>query len=389
MELVSAHPFSVDLMLALCISLVMIVFEAVDGGDVGAGLDAVDVVAAGIASAIIVLRRFAPVPILMLALGAGLWSFMLEDDQPILRVATFLALYTVASISNRRLAWTAGVTVTLAMYITSWVTSQSHWFDSENLQQIAWMMVATSLGEAVRSRKAYVLARNERAEVIRVQAARELDEQMRWQVIEERLRIARELHDVVAHHMAVVNVQAGVASHLITRDPAGAEEALAHVRHGARSVLDELGEVLSVMRRTGDVADQASSLPTLDELDQLVQGTRAAGLELNWEVIGIPRQLSPTVSFTAYRIIQESLTNALRHGMDGRANLRLEYTRDTLVIEITNAVRSGISGSGKPGHGHVGMSERAAAINGTIQIGPRGDGTYRVRATLPCEGSDV
>jgi signal transduction histidine kinase len=255
---------------------------------------------------------------------------------------------------------------------------------------VAWAGVATAVGDAVRSRRAYRTAMRERAAAMEERAERAeqaLEEEARRQVVEERLRIARELHDVVAHHIAVINVQAGVASHLVRDDPAGAEAALAHVRRGAGSVLDEMSGILSVLRRPDDPTTPSTDpLPTLDQLEQLIANFTGVGLDVEWRTSGARRDVAPAVALAAYRIIQESLTNAHRHGRTPRAGLRVDYRPDALVVEVVNDARADLPATGRRGHGIIGMRERVAAAGGTIDVGPTGDGRFRVHATLPLAG---
>jgi len=340
---------------------------------------------------LIVLRRRASLPVLAVALVAGVWSLVPDDDQGVLRVAACLALYTVASTCSRRTAWTAGAVSAASLFVTAAITSAGSWYDGDNLELIAWTGVATAIGDAVRSRRDYVVAHQERAAALRERAERAeqaLAEEARRQVVEERLRIARELHDVVAHHIAVINVQAGVATHLVREDPVAADEALAQVRRGAKSVLDELGGNLSVIRRPDDPSDPIDPLPTLDELDRLIADFASVGLDIEWHTSGGRRRVAPAVSLAAYRIIQESLTNAHRHSRSPRAVLRVEYRPNELCVEVLNDAAEVRSPTGRRGHGILGMRERVAAAGGTIDVGPTSDGRYRVRATLPLTGDD-
>ncbi len=383
-----AHPIVVDLAIATVIAVVLLAFEAADGGEVGATLDAVDFVACAVASGLILLRRRAPLPVLVVALVAGVWSLVPDDDQVVLRVAACFALYTVASTSGRRMAWSSGAVAAGVLFLAAAITYPGPWFDGEKLQQIAWIAVATAAGDAVHSRRAYLVARHERAVALRERAERGLEEEAHRQVIEERLRIARELHDVVAHHIAVINVQAGVATHLVRDDPAGAEEALAHVRRGAKSVLDELSGILSVMRRSDDTTISTDPLPTLDQLDRLIAGYTGAGLEVEWHTSGARQRVAPAVALAAYRIVQESLTNAHRHGSSPRACLRVNYHPDRVSVEVLNDIAPGRQTTGRGGHGIIGMRERVAAAGGTIDAGPTDNGHFRVYVTLPVTGED-
>jgi signal transduction histidine kinase len=307
-----------------------------------------------------------------------------------------LALYTVASTSSRRTAWTAGAAVAGVLFVTAVIatpgpriTSPGPGFDGENLELIAWAGVATAVGDAVRSRRAYLIARQERAAALEERAERAeraLEEEARRQVVEERLRIARELHDVVAHHIAVINVQAGVATHLVRDDPDGAEAALAHVRRGANLVLDELSGILSVMRRPDDPTTSIDPLPTLDQLDDLIADFSGVGLEVEWQTSGTRQPVAPAVALAAYRIVQESLTNVHRHGRSPHACLRVDYTPDTLSVEVLNDVAEDRPTTRRRGNGIIGMRERAAAAGGTLDVGPTADGRFRVYATLPVTG---
>jgi signal transduction histidine kinase len=385
------RPVVADLAIAAAVCAGGLIYELVDVDDVGARLNAVDFVTCAGAAALILLRRRAPLTVLVVAVIAAVWSLIPDDDPGVLRVAASIALYTVASTSGRRTAWTAGVATAAALYVTAAITSPGPWYDGENLELIAWASVATAAGEAVRSRRAYNLARQETATALRDRAERAehaLEEEARRQVIEERMRIARELHDVVAHHIAVINVQAGVAAHLLRDNPTGAQEALTHVRRGAASVLDELSSILSVIRQPDEATSTTDPLPTLDDLQRLIADFGKVGLEIEWHTAGARRPVAPTIGLAAYRIIQESLTNAHRYGCHQRATLRLTYERDALRIEILNDIDTDRSIGTRRGHGTVGMRERIAAAGGTIEIGPTAGGQFRVHATLRTEQAE-
>ena len=195
--------------------------------------------------------------------------------------------------------------------------------DPALLAPIVWSASAVAVGDAIRSRRAYVAAVEERAR--RAEETRE--EEARRRVAEERLRIARDLHDLVAHRIAVVNVQAGLAAHLLRADPDQAEEALRVVRSSAGSVLDELGQLLSVLRRHDDgEPDSAPTDPTpgLADLPALVASFADAGSAVTWQTAGQARPMSDGMALTVYRTIQEGLTNAHKHGA-GTARAALEF----------------------------------------------------------------
>jgi signal transduction histidine kinase len=239
--------------------------------------------------------------------------------------------------------------------------------------------LAAAVGDAVRSRRANIAAIEERA----VRAERTREEEARRRVAEERLHIARELHDVVAHHIAVINVQAGVASHLITAQPEAAAEALGHVRRSSRAVLDELSGLLGVLRRPEESDTPTEPAPGKAQLDQLVGAFRASGLDLKSTLTGEVQELPATVDLVAYRVVQEALTNAHRHGTD-TARLSVVYTPSEIILEITNALGSQPH-TGGSGLGLVGMRERAGAVGGAIQAGVGSDERFRVLVTLPLQ----
>jgi signal transduction histidine kinase len=199
-------------------------------------------------------------------------------------------------------------------------------------------------------------------------------------VIEERLHIARDVHDLVAHHVAVVNVQAGVATHLLRDQPDVAAAALDHVRTASGAILDELGTLLGVLRGSGDPAPPTEPTPGLADLQRLLDSIAVAGLEVDREVVGSPRPLPSAVDVSAYRIVQEALTNARRHGT-GRATLTLGYETGRLRIEV----RNGCAGDRPAGAGHglLGMRERVVAVGGRLAAGPAPGGEFVVSASMP------
>lgn len=377
-----------DWAIAVTVCAGALIYEVLDAGDVGASVDAVDFATCAGAGALILLRRRAPLTVLVVAVIAAVWSLIPDDDQAVLRVAAIVALYTVAATSGRTTAWAAGAATAAALYLAAAITSAGPWYDGENLELIAWTSVATAAGDAARSRRAYNRARQEKATALRdraERAERALEEEARRRVIEERMRIARELHDVMAHHIAVINVQAGVAAHLLRDNPTGAQQALTHVRRGAASVLDELSSILSVIRQPDEATSTTDTLPTLDDLQRLIADFAKVGLEIEWHTAGARRPVAPAIGLAAYRIVQESLTNAHRHGCHRRATLRLTYERDALRIEILNDIDADRPAAARRGHGIFGMQERVAAAGGTIEIGPTADGQFRVHATLRTE----
>jgi signal transduction histidine kinase len=217
----------------------------------------------------------------------------------------------------------------------------------------------------------------------RARALREREEQARRAVDAERLRIARELHDVVAHTMATINVQAGVAAHVIDRQPDEAARALEVIKQASKEGLRELRGILNVLRQADEV-DERSPAPRLSQLDALVENATRAGLPTSVTVDGQARQVAPTVDLTAYRIVQESLTNALRYAGPTTAQVTLAYSDEALHVEVLDGGRGRADGTPEgAGHGIAGMRERAEAVGGTLIAGPRPEGGFRVQARLP------
>jgi signal transduction histidine kinase len=213
------------------------------------------------------------------------------------------------------------------------------------------------------------------------------------------LRIARELHDVVAHSMATINVQAGVAAHLLREQPdqtAKAMDALESVRTTSKEALRELREILNLLRSTDD-KEPTAPVPRLSQLDDLVAASARAGLPISVEVSGTARQLPAAIDLAAYRVVQESLTNTLRHAGPARATVRLGYEPDALVLEVTDDGQAQPGAGGRAdgpeagagvtgGNGLRGMRERAEAVGGRLEAGPGEGGGFVVRAVLPYGG---
>jgi signal transduction histidine kinase len=295
-----------------------------------------------------------------------------------------ICAYTVASRTNRATAWSAGGVAALVVYLAAVTFGGQGWDSSETLEDVAWMGMAVAIGDAVRTRRAYVAAVEERA----VRAEQSREEEALRRVMQERLRIARELHDVVAHNIALINVQAGVAAHLLRQQPERADEALAHIRQASRTVLDELSAVLNVLRSADDPEVFTEPAPGLSRLSGLLGSVAAAGLRVEHRQDGEARSLPSAVDLAAYRIVQESLTNAQKHGGDPIAQLRLSYVPGGLVIAVENRVEPGAAAPGATsGHGLTGMRERAASVGGTLEAGPDAGGRFAVHVFLPAPSS--
>jgi signal transduction histidine kinase len=204
-------------------------------------------------------------------------------------------------------------------------------------------------------------------------------------VAEERLRIARELHDVIAYSFATISVQAGVAVHVLDERPEQASEALRAIKEASREALSEIRAIFGVLRRTDDTS--GAQAPSLSRLDALVQTAAKAGVPTRTVILGTQRSLPAAVDLAAYRIVQESLTNVLRHAGQASALVWIEYDCDRLTIEIEDDGRGHVNAehdaSDSSGFGVIGMRERALDVGGELEAGPRPEGGFRVRAVLP------
>ncbi|MBL1112436.1 sensor histidine kinase [Streptomyces sp. 110] len=244
-----------------------------------------------------------------------------------------------------------------------------------------WFAIAVVVGTALRARR---VARTRLVEQEELTA----EERARRTLLEERNRIARELHDVVAHHMSVISIQAQVAPHLAENPSDELKENLAGIRQNAVEALAELRRVLGVLRSEDALADGArhAPQPTLDRLDELVGTVRGTGITILTDVTGERRALPPGVELSAFRIVQEALSNVMRHAPGAEARVELGYQRHGLTVRIVNtAPDRPAPPSPGAGHGLLGMRERAAMLGGELTTGPAPDGGYEVIAVLPTD----
>ncbi|MEU2383781.1 sensor histidine kinase [Streptomyces sp. NPDC012461] len=328
-------------------------------------------------------RRRAPRTVLAVTGALSVLDSLTGDPRAPVAMCAVIALYTVASTTDRPTTWRLGLLTMTVLTGTAMAAGPLPWYAQENLAIFAWTGIGASAGDAVRSRRAVVQAIRERAE----RAERTREEEARRRVAEERLRIARDLHDVVAHHIALVNVQAGVASHVMDKRPDQAKEALAHVREASRSALDELRATVGLLRQSGDPEAPTEPAPGLDRLDELAGTFRSAGLHVEVARDIRDTTLPATVDTAAYRIVQEALTNVQKHAGTG-ARAEISVVRVGPNIEIT-VLDDGTDESPAPapggGHGLLGMRERVTALRGTLTTGPRYGGGFRVHAILPVQ----
>jgi len=331
-----------------------------------------------VACLVLAWRRRWPVAVLAVSAAAVAVYSVLGYVNGASLVAPVLALYAVATQVSVRRAVIAGV-ATLVVLMTATAVNNPFGHISGGGFFLIPGMVAAALfaGIAVANRRAYVASIHDRAE-----------QDARRRIDEERLRIARELHDVVAHTMATINVQAGVAAHVLSSRPEAAAESLQAIKAASKEGLRELRAILNVLRQADD-ADPTQPAPGTAQLEDLVAGARRAGLETTFTVTGEQVPLPAAVDLAAYRIVQESLTNAIRHAGPAAAAVSLDYRHDELQIDVTDTgcgLPAGTAAGQNGGHGLAGMRERAAAVGGTVETGPGPGGGFRVAARLPFGG---
>ena len=389
----------IDALLALGVGLAQVGGAAVSArvGMSAAGWRPLDgwayaLLAAGPAA--LLFRRRWPSRVLAVALACGLVYAARTYPEGPSSMAVYPALWTVALTRPRRTAWLAATGTAVAVAGIELFLYGETMFDGEPLYAAVTVFAAMWWGEAVRARRAYVAELRDRAE----RAERTREEEARRRVDEERMRIARELHDVVSHTIGVISVQAGVAAHLLHRRPDKAADSLAAIRQASDEALGELHAMLGVLREgDGHGRGEAplSPAPGLDELDALVAQAAGAGLEVQVSLEGAPRRLPPAVDLAAYRVVQESLTNVVRHAAASRAEVTVTHGGDRVVVEVTDDGNGLESACGRQpsdsdrqdrrsgGQGIVGMRERARVLGGSLEAGPRPGGGFRVRASLP------
>lgn len=378
------HPTGSDGLLAVAVfAAALIAHPPSDAfNTVGSPLWLTAVLAAA-ACALLVARRSYPVPVWLGTWLISALSLILAHGPSSTILPALIGLYTVAANTSRRFAALAGLVTAVTMTTILAVVSDQGLLTPETYAMLAWFGMAAAIGDATRGRRTLLAAAEERAR--RAEQSRE-EEALR-RVAEERVRIARDLHDVVAHHIAVISVQAGVADHLMASDPAKARESLQHVRTSSQLVLTEMATILGLLRSSDEVSVTSPS-PVLSDAEVLVEAVRQTGMDVSFSVSGDPSKLPSGVSLTAYRLVQEALTNAGKHGT-GSAAVRLSYLPDTLLLDVTNPVARAAQTptEGGTGHGLLGMRERVMASGGRLQTGietdTHGGLWFGVHAELP------
>jgi signal transduction histidine kinase len=324
-------------------------------------------------------RNSRPVAVFGLAVGGAIgWAALGQIDGAAL-VPVLVGVYWVALTRPRRIAVAAGFAGAAAIFVAEGLLGPFGWFGGPNATMWPELLAAGAVGAYVAARRQWLAGENDRA--ARAEQARE--EETRKRVDAERMRIARELHDVVAHSMAMINVQATAASMQLAADPASAAEAIQAIRRASKSGLRELRAILEVLRQV-DGGNPAVPVPDLRAIAALVEATSAAGTPTTMESAEPPVPLPPPIGLAVYRIVQESLTNVVRHAGRVAATVSLRHHGGYLYVDVVNGgADAPADSSDGTGAGLAGMRERAAALGGTLDAGPLPGGGFAVRARLP------
>ena len=361
------HPLLVDLAL-VGLLLLMTIGAATRRPHTALGI------ALGVAETLLLLvRRQRPLAVVAVVTAvavamivAGVWLLPLQLG---------VALYTLAASRGDVIARIGAGASTLAIALALPLAGGFE-FGREALR-VVFLVAAWSLGDSIGSRRAYLSEVEAKAARLELEQASEV----RRVAAEEQARIARELHDVVAHALSVIIVQAGAADDVFALDPARAREPIRAIDSAARAALGDLRRVLGILQTDTEYLPQ----PSLAALDGLIEQVRATGLDISVTIEGAPRSLSAAVDLSAYRIVQEALTNTLKHAGAERARVRVRYG-DDLGLEIRDDGRlQAAENSG--GSGLIGMRERVALLGGTVEAGPAASGGYLVSARIPIEGA--
>ncbi|MFF3733257.1 sensor histidine kinase [Streptomyces sp. NPDC002476] len=358
----------------------------------GGGLLAAALITIGLCT-VVALRRRAPEKMLLLAIAMGVAQLLTGVVPGTANFAMLVIVFTVATVGERwasRLALVCSLGAAgLAQLRWPAETQQSGWVQQTFVAIVMTVpfVLAWVLGDSMRTRRAYFNQLEERA----ARLEREREAQSKVAVAAERARIARELHDVVAHNVSVMVVQADGAAYVMDVAPDQAKQALETISSTGRQALAEMRRLLGVLR-TGDAEESGEYVPQPDvgQIEDLVEQVRQTGLTVDFKIEGTPRPLPSGVELTAYRIVQEALTNTRKHGgPDAGASVRLVYFDDGLGLLVEDDGRGAShemyedGGADGAGHGMIGMRERVGMVGGTLDAGPRPGGGFRISALLP------
>jgi signal transduction histidine kinase len=378
----------VDALVAAVFVAMCLVVTARIADEGGERYDAATVILTVLVGGALVFRRVAPRMSLVVTVAAlAVYSLAEHSGGPVY-LAPLIPLYTIAAQGNRRhtFGWKAA---TLATFVVVGVLGPEPGQHLIYLLAFAgWAAGAVFLGTTQYNRRAYLEQLEQRARDLEESR----DEEARRRVAEERLRIARDLHDVLAHGLATIHMHAAAALHVHERHPDEVVPALEAIKAQSKQALDEVRGALGVLRSDSDIAAPLTPAPRVDDLVVLVGTARQAGLHVDLDVETLP-PMNSAMEVTVYRIVQESLTNVMRHaGPNARAEVGVRAVGDVLEVDIVDdglGASGGGLGAPNAGHGIVGMQERAATVGGTLEAHPAVGSGFEVHARLPLRPSVV
>ncbi|MEU6037631.1 histidine kinase [Actinomadura sp. NPDC047616] len=338
-----------------------------------------------VSCAVLPVRHRAPLAVMAATTAIGMLVPLLGLVlTPLIVAPAVISAYSLAVRTEGRVASAVSLASATLLVASIPLFEALSWRDASRMGAVAaFPLVAGILGHSTQNRRAYLAAVEERAQ----RAEESRDSEARRRVAEERVRIARELHDLVAHQITLANAQATVAVHLFDTRPEQARKSLKELVETTGNALDELRATVGLLRQSGDAAAPAEPAPGLSRLPTLLESFRRAGLEVSVHQEGTARPLPPGVDLTAYRIVQEALTNVTKHAGTGSARVRLVWNRDRVTITVADDGGGGPGASTvpdrPPGYGLIGMRERATAVGGHLSAGRRPEGGFLVSAQLP------
>jgi signal transduction histidine kinase len=382
-DAIRRHPWWTDSLLALLLTVASTGATAVSFHHAGGGIFVLEAVCVPLTTLPLALRRYRPLAVLAVTVAAET-LLLLFSTRVQVPLGVIVALYTVASRCERPVSIRAAEWVTLP--IIAGVIVNTGPTVGRIIPKLVLFAIAWVVGDNIRTRRAYLSELEARA----ARLEREREERDARAVAEERTRIARELHDVIAHNVSVMVVQASAGEEVFDTNPERARESLSAVASTGRAALAELRRLLGVIRAEDERQDGPAYAPQpgIEWVDELVRQVRESGLAVDLSVIGAPRELPEGVGLCAYRIVQEALTNTLKHADASRAQVSVRYVDDALELQVLDDGRAASPANGDSGGGHglIGMRERVALFGGELTTRPRGaEPGYEVRARIPLE----
>ncbi|MFJ6012360.1 sensor histidine kinase [Streptomyces sp. NPDC092952] len=383
------HPRTTDLLVAVVLWGVAVFAGTLAQGRIVRAPEPGFVLAALVPSAVLVLghRRYPRLTVVATTVTGGALGLMGNpgsgtsfDPNTSVVGAALVALYLLAQRTTPRTAavYTVGSAVALLVFSTGW--NHPALLRGDQLGLVSSVLLAGALGELVRSRRDHLAAVEARAEL----AERTREEEARRRVGEERTRIARELHDIVAHHITLAHAQAATAAYLLRSKPDQAQRTLDQLAGTTSSALRELKAAVGLLRSEGDPEAPLEPAPGLARLPELIASFEQAGLAVSVRVEGEVRPLPPGADLTAYRVVQEALTNVTKHAGGANASVRLVYGHRVLTLTVIDDGQARPA-TGTPGYGLIGMRERARSAGGRLAAGHRPGGGFEVSTELPLE----